>query len=155
MGEILNQLGGLFLGSVPTIVLFLLLLAAYGLLVRRPLDRVLRERAALTTGAVEQARGALSAAEAETAVFEGKLRAARAELNAARERRLKQWAEQREQALGQARAVTADKIRVGKTGIEQSAETARQQIEAMSGELSAQILRNVLAGAESLSEVAR
>ena len=58
MEEILNQLGELVLGSVPTMVLFILLVIAYGLLVRRPLDRVLAERRARTTGAVEQARPA-------------------------------------------------------------------------------------------------
>jgi F-type H+-transporting ATPase subunit b len=155
MGEILNQLGGLFLGSVPTIVLFLLLLAAYGLLVRRPLDRVLAERAARTTGAVEQARGAMSAAEAETAVFEGKLRSARAEIHAARDSKLKQWAQEREQVLEQARAATADKIRIARIGIENSALTARQQIETMSGELSAQVLKAVLPGGVVGSEVAQ
>ena len=45
---------------------FILLVAAYGLLVRRPLDKVLAERRARTSGAVEQARGAMAAAEAET-----------------------------------------------------------------------------------------
>ena len=41
MEQILSQLGGLVLGSVPTIVFFLLLVVAYGVLVRRPLDHVL------------------------------------------------------------------------------------------------------------------
>jgi F-type H+-transporting ATPase subunit b len=80
MDEILSQLGGLVLGSVPTMVLFLLLVVAYGLLVRRPLDRVLAERRARTSGAVEQARGAISAAEAKTAEYEDSLRRARAEI---------------------------------------------------------------------------
>jgi len=66
MDQILQQLGGLVLGSVPTMVLFILLVAAYGLLVRRPLDRVLAERRARTSGAVEQARSAIAAAEAES-----------------------------------------------------------------------------------------
>ena len=60
MNQILNQLGGLILGSVPTIVFFLLLIVAYGLLVRRPLDGILAERRKRTFGAVEQARGAIS-----------------------------------------------------------------------------------------------
>ena len=78
--DILNQLGGLVLGSVPTIVLFVLLVIAYSLLVQKPLVKTLEERRARTTGAVEQARGAIAAAEAETAVFEDKLRAARTEV---------------------------------------------------------------------------
>ena len=62
--EILNQLGSLTLGSVPTIIFFLLLIGAYSFLVRRPLERMLAERRARTSGAVEQARAAISAAEA-------------------------------------------------------------------------------------------
>src|SRR5580692_1274196 len=103
MDQILNQLGELVLGSVPTMVLFILLVAAYGLLVRRPLDRVLAERRARTSGALEQARSAIAAAEAETAAYEEKLRAAKAEIFKARELKLKQWSEEREAVLGQLR----------------------------------------------------
>ncbi len=144
MDQILNQLGGLILGSVPTIVFFLLLLVAYGVLVRRPLDRVLAERIARTTGAVEQARGAISAAEAETAVFEDKLRSARREIFEVRDRKQKQWAAEREQALEQARAITQDKVKTARGSLEGSTTIARQQIETMSSELSAQILKAVL-----------
>ncbi len=144
MDQILHQLGGLVLGSVPTIVFFLLLVVAYGLLVRRPLDKILAERRARTTGAIEQARGAISAAEAETAVFEDKLRAARAEIFAAREQLLKQWTGERDQALEQARSITQEKVHAARQSLEQSSLLARKQIEQMSGELSAQILKAVL-----------
>ncbi len=90
MDEILRQLGELVLGSVPTMVLFILLVIAYGLLVRRPLDRILAERRKRTTGAVEQARGAIAAAEAETTAYEDKLRKAKAEIFQARDQKLKQ-----------------------------------------------------------------
>ena len=142
--ELLNQLGGLLLGSVPTMVFFILLVVAYGYLVRRPLDRALEERRARTTGAVEQARGAISAAEAETAVFEDKLRAAKREIFEARDKKLKQWAAERDQALGEARTATAEKVKAARQGIEQGAVAARGQIEAMSSELSSQILKAVL-----------
>ena len=142
--EILNQIGDLVLGSVPTILLFLLLIAAYGFLVRRPLDRVLAERRARTEGAVEKAKGAISAAEAETAVYEDKLRAAKAEIFAAREQKLKNWNAERETALEQIKSATQQKIQAARQEIEQSATTARQQIEGASAALSAQILRAVL-----------
>jgi hypothetical protein len=77
MDEILNQLGRLALGAVPTMLFFILLVIAYGLLVRGPLDRVLAERRARTTGAVEQARAAISDAEAKTADYEDRMRRAR------------------------------------------------------------------------------
>jgi len=140
----LNQLGGLVLGSVPTIVLFLLLVVAYGLLVRRPLDRVLAERRARTTGAVEQARGAISEAEAKTADYEDKLRRAKAAIFEARDKRLKQWSAERDQALAEARAATAEKVQTAKGEIDQSLDVAKLQIEGMSAELSEMILRAVM-----------
>ncbi len=125
-------------------VFFIVLVIAYGFLVRRPLDAVLAERRKRTSGAVEQARSAMSAAEAETAVFEDKLRAARAEIYAARDQRLAKWAAEREAMLAEARALTAAKINGAKAELERSTSEARTQIEAMSGELSAKILRAVL-----------
>jgi F-type H+-transporting ATPase subunit b len=144
MDEILNQLGGLALGAVPTMVFFILLVIAYGVLVRRPLDRVLAERRARTTGAVEQARTSIAAAEAKTADYEDRLRRARGDLFAAREKRLKQWSAERDQALAQARAATAEKVKAGKAEIDQSVAAARRQIESASAELSEQILRAVM-----------
>ncbi len=155
MGDILNQIGGLILGSVPTMVFFIVLVVAYGLLVRRPLDTILAERRARTTGAVEQAQGALSAAEAETAVFEDKLRAARREIFEMREHKLKQWAAEREQALEQVRVATTDKVSVARQRLDENAQVARQQIEGMSGELSAQIMRAVLPAGVSGPEAAQ
>jgi F-type H+-transporting ATPase subunit b len=144
MDQMLSQLGGLVLGSVPTMVLFLLLVVAYGYLVRRPLDRVLTERRARTTGAVEQARGAIAQAEAKTADYEDRLRKAKAEVFQTRDKRLKQWAVERDQALGEVRSLTTAKVQAAKVEIEHSVVLAQRQIEGMSAELSEQILRAVL-----------
>ncbi|MGA1981485.1 MAG: ATP synthase F0 subunit B [Acidobacteriaceae bacterium] len=142
------------LGSVPTMVLFLLLVVAYGFLVRRPLDRVLAERRARTTGAVEQARDAISAAEAKTADYEDRLRKARADIYSAREKRLKQWQAERDQALAEARVATAEKVQAAKGEIEQSVAIAELQIEGMSVELSEKIMRAVMP-AEARPEAAQ
>ena len=155
MNLIFHQLGGLFLGSVPTIVFFILLIVAYGFLVRRPLDAILAERAARTSGAVEQARGAMSAAEAETAVFEDRMRAARAEIFAARDQRLAKWAAERELLLAEARATTATKIGNARGEIDQAVLGAREQIESMSLELSSKIMKAVLPAGISGSETAQ
>lgn len=144
MDQILNQIGGLVLGAVPTMVLFLITVVLYGLLVRRPLDRILAERHARTAGAVEKAKGAISEAEARTAECEERLRKARAEIFAAREARMKQWVAQRDQALSAARTTTTQKVLAGKLEIEQSLADARRQIEAATAELSEQVLRAVL-----------
>jgi F-type H+-transporting ATPase subunit b len=144
MNEILNQLAGLVLGAVPTMVLILLLVVSYGFLVRRPMDRVLTERRARTTGAVEQAHAAIAAAEARTAEYEEKLRKARADILAARELKLKQWGTERDQALADARAATLEKVKAAKGEIEQSVAIAQLQIDGTSAELSEQVLRAVM-----------
>ena len=150
--EILHQLGGLVLGSVPTMVLFILLVTAYGLLVRRPLDQTLAERRARTSGAIEQARGAIAAAEAETSVYENKLRVARSEIMAARERRLQQWQAERDQALESARTTAQDRVKVARKEIESMSVGARKQIEEATAQLSEQILRAVLPAGTRFSE---
>jgi F-type H+-transporting ATPase subunit b len=144
MDSILKQIGELVLGSVPTMVFFVLLVAAYSLLVRRPLGRILDERRARTTGAIEQARASISAAEAKTADYENRLREARAAIFAAREKRLKQWNSERDQMLAKARTETSEKVKDGKAEIELSMASARRQIEEMSSDLSDQILRAVM-----------
>ncbi len=151
--EILHQLGGLVLGSVPTMVFFLLLVAAYGPLVRKPLDKTLAERRARTTGAVERARTAISAAEAEATVYEEKLRAARSEMMAARERKVQQWQAERDLAVKSAREAAQTRVNAARQEIEGMSAGARKQIEESTAQLSEQILRAVLPAGTNLSEV--
>ncbi len=150
---ILNQLGSLILGSVPTMILFVLLVVAYTLLVRRPLEKTLAERRLRTSGAVEQARGAIAAAEAETAVYEDKLRTARGEILAERERRLKERQAERDRALSVAREQAGERIRAARSEIESSAETARRQIEGAVAELGDRIVQTLLPKATAVGEV--
>ena len=65
MQEIIEQVGKLLLGSLPTLILFILLVIAYQILVQGPLSKTLRERKARTTGAVDEASKAIAAAEAQ------------------------------------------------------------------------------------------
>jgi F-type H+-transporting ATPase subunit b len=150
--EILHQLGGLVLGSVPTMIFFLLLVAAYGPLVRKPLDKTLAERRARTTGAVERARTAIAAAEAEATVYEEKLRAARSDMMAARERKVQQWQSEKDQAVKSARDAAQARVNTAKQEIEQMSVGARKQIEESTALLSDQILRAVLPSGTNLSE---
>ena len=155
MDQILNQLGGLVLGSVPTMILFILLVIAYSFLVRRPMERILAERRARTLGAVEQARGAIAAAEANTSAYEDKLRAAKAEIFNARDQKLKQWNAEREAALEEVRNSTKQRVLTAKLDIEHSATDARNQIESLSGELTTRILTAVLPAGITPTEVAQ
>jgi F-type H+-transporting ATPase subunit b len=149
--EILHQLGGLVLGSVPTMVFFVLLVFAYNVLVAGPLKKTLAERTARTSGAVEQARGAIAAAEAETSVYEDKLRSARSEIMAGRERRKQAWQAERDKALEEARSVAQERVKASRAEIESAGASARKQIEDATGQLSEQILRAVLPAGATLS----
>lgn len=155
MDEILHQLGELVLGSVPTMVLFVLLTVAYSVLVRRPLERVLAERRARTLGAVEQARGAMATAEAETTAYEEKLRNAKREIFEAREQKRKRWNEEREAALAEVRETAQRRIQAARQEIEQSAADARARIDSVSSELSSLVLNAVLPAEPVATEVAQ
>ena len=103
MDETLRQIGGLLLGSIPTVICFLLLYGLYTVLVHRPLTRVLAERRARTQGAIEKARVDIQSAEARTAEYEQKLREARLALFKAQEALRAQASQARAAAIAEAR----------------------------------------------------
>jgi F-type H+-transporting ATPase subunit b len=144
--DILQQLGELVLGSLPTVAFFLLTIWLYTWLVYRPLKRVLAERHRRTVGAMEQAREAIAAAEARTAEYESRLRLARNGIALAREHRLQQWNAERDQVLAAARERAQLKVKTAKLEVEQSAHEARQQIERSADELGDHVLTAVLNG---------
>lgn len=144
MNDLVQQLGGLVLGSVPTIILFLITLACYRLLVHTPLTKVLRERYARTQGAIEKAAEAIAAAEKKTAEYEERLRAARATVFHMRQERLHQVHLESEHALEEARMAAQDRTARARITIEDNVEKARLQLDPMIDELAAQVLRTIL-----------
>jgi F-type H+-transporting ATPase subunit b len=144
MDQILNDLGGLLLGAVPTILLFLLLLTLYRGLVYGPLTRVLAERRDRTEGAIEQAHRAIAAAEAKAQEYEAKVRAARVEIFHAREARLGLWHRERESALADAQQSAQKNIAEAKKALEVEAANARRALESSADELAREILKVVL-----------
>jgi F-type H+-transporting ATPase subunit b len=144
MQEIIQQVGTLLLGSLPTLVLFLILCAAYQFLIQRPLTRTLNERRARTSGAVEEADRAIAAAEAKTTDYENKLRHARAEVFRAREQRLQQWAQEREAALDTARKAALKRVLEAKVGLEAEANAAHTVLLASADQLAEQVVRAVM-----------
>src|SRR3954447_23825004 len=103
MDETLRQIGELLLGSIPTIIFFVLLFGLYVVIVHKPLSRVLAERHARTQGAIEKARADVASAEARTAEYEQRLRDARVALFKSQEARRAQASQARAAAVAQAR----------------------------------------------------
>ena len=144
MQEIIQQVEALFLGSVPTVLLFIVLVLAYQFLVQGPLSATLKQRRARTEGAIEDAQKAIALAEDRATEYAAKLRQARSEVYKIREQRVKHWTAERDAALDTARKVAALKVSQAKAELEAEAALARQTIQASAGELANQVVRAVL-----------
>ncbi len=144
MDETLRQIGGLLLGSIPTVIFFLLLYGLYTVMVHKPLARVLAERHARTQGAIEKARADIKSAEERTAEYERQLREARLALFKAQESRRAQAAQARAAAIAEARSKAQAQIEQARTAIEKEKLVAKQSLESEAGRLAAEIIRTVL-----------
>jgi F-type H+-transporting ATPase subunit b len=144
MDQTLKQVGELLLGAIPTMVILLLLYAAYGLLVGSPLRRILAQRRGLTEGAILKARADVAAAEARTTEYEEKLREARAAIFKAAEARRAAAQQARDAVIAQARAIAQQQIREAKAAIDQEMAAARTGLQAESELLATQIIQAVL-----------
>jgi F-type H+-transporting ATPase subunit b len=144
MQEVVQQLGALLLGAVPTILLFLVLVLAYQFLVQGPLTATLKQRRARTEGAIEDAHKAIALAEARAAEYAEKLRLARAEVYKVREQRVKQGNAERDAALEAARKVAGLKVSQARAELEAEAARARVALQATAGDLASQVVRAVL-----------
>jgi F-type H+-transporting ATPase subunit b len=144
MQEIFQQVGVFLIGSVPTILLFIVLVLAYQFLIQGPLTATLKERRARTEGAVEDAHKAIALAEARAAEYAEKLRQARGEVYKVREQRVKQWNAERDAALDVARKASGVKVGEARAELETEAEAARQNLQATVGDLANQVMRAVL-----------
>jgi len=144
MDETLRQVGELLLGSIPTIILLVLLYGIYTVLVHKPLVKVLAERRSKTEGAIEKARADIAAAEARTAEYEQRLREARAAIFKSQESRRQQALQVRSAAVAEARVKAQAQVEQARSTIEQDKQAAQDGLQAESGKLAAEIIRAVL-----------
>ena len=144
MDEIIQQVGTLLFGAIPTVLLFIVLVLCYQFLLQKPLARTLEERRQRTQGAMEAAERAIAQAEARATEYANKLRQARVDIFKIREQRIKQWNAERDAALDSARKAAGIKVTQAKAELEAEAGNARQAIQASAGDLANQVVRAVL-----------
>jgi F-type H+-transporting ATPase subunit b len=144
MDTTLKQVGELLLDAVPTVVLLLLLYAIYQNVVRKPLERILKERRDRTEGAALKARADVAAAEARTQEYEEKLREARLAVFKAQEARRQKAQQMRSEAMTEDRAKAQEQIRQAKAGIEQDMAAARVGLQSETERLATEIIRTIL-----------
>jgi F-type H+-transporting ATPase subunit b len=144
MDELAKQLGGLLLGSAPTIIFIVLLYGIYTAVVHKPLVKVLAERRSLTEGAMERARADIARAEARTSEYEQRLRDARVSLFKSQEARRQLALQGRATVVAASRTKAQAQVDQARKGIEQDKLTAQSGLEAESGRLAVEIIRTVL-----------
>jgi F-type H+-transporting ATPase subunit b len=153
MDQTLRQLGELLLGAVPTVILVAALYILYTFLVYRPLAAILAERRSLTQGAMEKARADIAAAEARTADYEQRLRAARQKIFKGQEARRQQATQARSQAVQQARARAQEQVQQARVVIEEDKQGAMAKLQSDATRLATEIVRSVLRPLASPTQV--
>lgn len=144
MDETLRQVGELLLRSIPTIIFFLVLFAAYRFIVHNPLEHVLKERHARTEGAIEQARADIANAEHKTASYEQRLREARMAVFKAQEARRQEALKARTALVNQAREKARAKVEEAKTALESEKQRAQAGLQSEAQRLAREIIRIIL-----------
>ena len=146
MEQTIQALGGILLKAIPTIVILIILHFYLKAMLFGPLDKVLKQRDQLTSGARQTAEETLVAAEQKERQYETKLRDARAEVYKHREETRQQWLRDQVTKLGEARTNSQTAVKAARESIQVEAVAARKNLEETSSALAQEIARAVLSG---------
>lgn len=142
--QILQQLGGLFLKSIPTIILFLLFYWFLRANFFKPLERTLAKRNASISKAREEAQSVQTAAKNKTQSYEEALRKARTSVFAEQETVRQVALDERAKVLRDARSAAQEAVRMQKERISREFATARSQLEKETNALAGRIAQRIL-----------
>lgn len=142
--QILQQLGGLFLKSIPTIILFLLFYWFLRANFFKPLERTLAERNARISKARAEAESVQAAAKNKTQSYEDALRKARASVFAEQETVRQAALDERAKVLRDARNAAQEAVRAQKERIGREFDAARAQLENGTNALAGRIAQRIL-----------
>ena len=143
--DIVHQLGELFVGSVPTILLILIFYFILKSLFFKPLLAVMAEREARSIGAQKAAQASEAAAAEKIKQYQNALRQARAKVYAEQETARKKWLDERAALLKDARTKTAAEVKAAKERVEADLAAAQRDMEPGIAQLAAEIASRVLA----------
>jgi len=141
---IVHQLGELFLGAVPTVLLILIFYFILKSLFFKPLLAVMAEREARSIGAQKAAEAAQSGAAEKIKQYQEALKKARAEVYAEQEIARKKLLDERAALLKDARAKSSTEVSVGKDRVAAELAGARRDLEEGISQLAAQIASRIL-----------
>ncbi len=144
MPSIGHQLGELFLGAVPTVLIILLFYFILRALFFKPLLRVMAEREARTVGAQKAAEAAQAAAAEKVKQYQEALKQARGKVYAEQEAARKKFLDERAAQLKDARNKAAAEVGAAKERIAAELAAERDDVESTVAQLSAEIARRLL-----------
>lgn len=149
MGAILSQLGHLFVQSIPTVVFVFLLLVILGRIFFPPLIAVLKQREAMTTGALARAREQTAEAEAKTREYELAFQTARQEVYRQREADRQAGLKEREITLQKTREQADVLVRDAQLDLAAQVEAAKRELAPSSKSMASEIMEAVLGNGPS------
>ena len=144
MDQILQQLGGLLWGALPTTIIVFLFILFMRWAFWTPFQRVLEERDAVTAGARKGAEEMMTRAEEKVQQYENSLREVRGEIYREQEAARKQALDERTAAITAARKDAATIVEKARTEIAAEVKTARKTLEAEAGKLAGEIAGSLL-----------
>ena len=149
MGDILNQLGQLFLQSIPTVIFVFFLLVILDWLFFRPLTQVLRKREDATVGALARAREQSATAENKAREYDAAFQAARQEVYRRREVERKVALQERETTLQEGREQSEVWRQSAQATLRKDVEAVKQDLQIACRSLAQEITEVVLGTAPS------
>jgi F-type H+-transporting ATPase subunit b len=152
---IVHQLGELFLGAVPTVLLILIFYFIMKSLFFKPLLAVMAERDARSIGAQKAAEAAQAAAAEKLQQYQAALKQARAKLYAEQEAARQTLLEERAVVLRDARAKSAVEVSRAKQRVAGELLAARRDVEAGTAQLASEIASRILLSPASPSREVR
>jgi len=144
MPSIGHQLGELFLGAAPTVLIILLFYFILRTLFFQPLLKVMAERDARSIGAQKAAEAAQAAAAEKVKQYLEALKQARGKVYAEQEAARKKLLDERAAQLKDARSKAAAEVAAAKERVARELAAARSDMESSVAQLAAEIARRIL-----------
>lgn len=144
MPSIGHQLGELFLGAAPTVLIILIFYFILRALFFQPLLKVMAERDARTAGAQRAAEAAQTAAAEKVKQYQEALKQARGRVYAEQEATRKKLLDERAAQLKDARTKASGEVGTAKERVAKELASARREVESSVAQLAAEIAKRIL-----------
>lgn len=149
MDQILHDLLGLLLASIPTVVIFVLLHFYLKAVFFKPIEATLAARKAGTKGAREAARQALDNAERKAAEYETAIRSALTEIYKGQDALRASLVERQAAALAKAKAEASGVAATAKAELRREADAARNTLASTADSIAESIAQAILRGSRN------